>query len=223
MNKNNSFKNIAFWLFLGLLLIFFFQTQTTSIQPKISNVSYSEFKEAVAKGEIVKIEIFESEKKLVCQKTNGEKIATFIPYNDPNLLSFLEKYNVKISGQSIVAKNIWFDLLISWGPMIAFILFLWFVFYRQIYSESKKAFSFSKSKAKMLHADQKRVTFADVAGCEESKKELEEIIEFLKEPKKFQKLGGKIPKGVLIIGPPGTGKTFLQKLLRGKQTDLFSV
>src|SRR5688572_19757045 len=138
---------------------------------------------------------------------------TFAP-DYPDLVKDLRGHNVAIEAKK-PKESTYFVTLLSWLPMLA-VIGIWIFFMRQMQSGGNKALSFGKSKARLSSSQAKKVTFKDVAGVEEAKEELEEIIEFLKEPQKFQKLGGKIPKGVLLMGPPGTGKTLLARAISGE-------
>ena len=146
--------------------------------------------------------------------TDGKRFYTYAPF-DPTMVEILRKNNVKVSAQpeSNTSDNLW-GMLISWFPMLL-LIGVWVFFMRQANSGNNKAMSFGKSRARLIE-NTKKVTFADVAGADEAKQELEEIIDFLKDPEKFQRLGGKIPKGVLMVGPPGTGKTLLAKAVAGE-------
>ena len=222
---SNLSKNIAFWLLLILLpitVLNLFYPQKESIR----NINYSQFLKFVEEGQISSVTIVE---KKVTGKLTGTAAAsgrgaetasadqqsfqTYMPFEDPGLIEKLEKANVEIDSHPPSVN--WMTSLIGWLPWIV-LIFLWFFFLRQIQSGGGRAFSFGKSKAKLLSGDRPKVTFDDVAGCDEAKHELEEIIEFLKAPRKFQKLGGRLPKGALLLGPPGTGKTLLAKAVAGE-------
>ena len=137
------------------------------------------------------------------------------PVEDKKLLDDLLNKKVKIEGTPFEKRSLLSQILISWFPML-FLVGVWIFFMRQMQGGGGKAMSFGKSRAKMLNQDQIKVTFADVAGCDEAKEEVGEVVDFLREPKKFQNLGGKIPKGILMVGPPGTGKTLLAKAIAGE-------
>ena len=149
-------------------------------------------------------------------KNDGSKYMTVMPpLEDKKLLDDLLNKKVKIEGTPFEKRSLLSQILISWFPML-FLVGVWIFFMRQMQGGGGKAMSFGKSRAKMLNQDQIKVTFADVAGCDEAKEEVGEVVDFLREPKKFQNLGGKIPKGILMVGPPGTGKTLLAKAIAGE-------
>ena len=145
---------------------------------------------------------------------SGESFKTVMPMDYPELINMLRDKHIQITGEK-PSQSPWLAALVSWAPFL-FLIGFWIFFMRQMQSGGNKALSFGKSRARLLTAHQKKVTFKDVAGVEEAKEELQEIIDFLKEPQKFQKLGGRIPKGVLLVGPPGTGKTLLARAIAGE-------
>ncbi len=209
--KNNFVKNITLWFVIALLMVMMFNFFNTN-QNIRDKISYSAFLEKVEKGDVKTVEI--KEQHITGEFTDGSQFETFAP-DDSNLVATLRENNVQIFAKP-PDQNPWYlQVLISWLPFIL-LIGIWIFFMRQMQGGGGKAFTFGKSKAKMLTKDQQKVTFNDVAGADEAKEELEEIIEFLREPQKFQKLGGKIPKGVLLVGPPGTGKTLLAKAVAGE-------
>src|ERR671912_723045 len=175
-------------------------------------VSFSEFIVWVDSGQVARVTITGNE--LTGQKIGNEKFRTTLPLQYEGLVNRLIEKKVIVQAKEPTASP-WAALLLSWAPILLLIGF-WIFFMRQVQSGGNKALSFGKSKAKLSSSAQKKVTFRDVAGAEEAKSELQEIIEFLKEPQKFQKLGGRIPKGVLLMGPPGTGKTLLARAVAGE-------
>ncbi|MBZ4671790.1 ATP-dependent zinc metalloprotease FtsH [Deferribacterales bacterium Es71-Z0220] len=209
--KNNFYKNISLWFVIALLMVVMFNFFDAG-QGVRQKISYSDFINKVATDQVQTVLI--KDKLITGTFQNGEQFETFAP-DDNELVKMLREHNVQIFVKP-PEQNPWYlQILISWLPMIL-LIGIWIFFMRQMQGGSGKAFSFGKSKAKLLTQDQHKVTFKDVAGVEEAKEELEEIIEFLKDPHKFQKLGGKIPKGVLLVGPPGTGKTLLAKAVAGE-------
>ncbi len=220
MNLSSKAKQILLWLMIvssGLLLIYFLNSKQTTpddltINTAITRISNKDFKEAHFKASQVEF-----------VDNSGKKFITTLG-SDPTretLLKVITEFNTANTTNQIEVKEE--PLSSGWGwiflinalPFILLIGFLLFTL-RQMQAGGNKALSFGKSKAKLLNNQQKRVTFKDVAGVEEAQEELQEIIEFLKDPQKFQKLGGKIPKGVLMVGPPGTGKTLLAKAVAGE-------
>ncbi len=174
--------------------------------------NFSRFLDELERGNVKEVTIAESD--IRGRLANGEQFKTVLPMDYPELISRLRDKQVQITGEK-PSQNPWFAALISWAPFL-FLIGFWIFFMRQMQSGGNKALSFGKSRARLLTAHQKKVTFKDVAGVEEAKEELQEIIDFLKEPQKFQKLGGRIPKGVLLVGPPGTGKTLLARAIAGE-------
>ncbi|MDK2791300.1 MAG: cell division protease FtsH [Deferribacteres bacterium] len=209
--KNNFYKNISLWFVIALLMVVMFNFFNAG-QGVRQKISYSDFINKVASDQVQTVLI--KDRLITGTFQNGEQFETFAP-DDNELVKMLREHNVQIYAKP-PEQNPWYlQILISWLPMIL-LIGIWIFFMRQMQGGSGKAFSFGKSKAKLLTQDQHKVTFKDVAGVEEAKEELEEIIEFLKDPHKFHKLGGKIPKGVLLVGPPGTGKTLLAKAVAGE-------
>lgn len=203
-------KNMALWLVIGLSMILLFNIFNQS-QPVEKELIFSEFIAQVERGEVAEVTLKGSD--IRGRLTDGTLFHTFAP-EDPELVPSLRKQGVRIAARP-VEQNPWYNILLSWLPMLLFIG-VWIFFMRQMQGGGAKALSFGKARARLLSEKQNRVTFADVAGVEEAKEELEEIIDFLKDPQKFQKLGGRIPKGVLLMGPPGTGKTLLARAIAGE-------
>jgi len=202
------YKNLALWLVISLMMILLFNLFN---QPKTTQekVIFSDFMAALERGQVKEVTI--QGHNLYGRYVNHKEFKTFAP-SYPDLIKALREKDVRISAKPEEESPWYMSMLISWFPMVLLIGF-WIFFMRQMQAGGTKAMSFGKAKAKLLTEKQQKVTFTDVAGIEESKEELQEIIEFLRDPKKFTKLGGRIPKGVLLVGPPGTGKTLLARAI----------
>ncbi len=211
MPNNDFIKNLSLWLVIILIVIMIFNAFNN---PKgvSREITYTDFLNLVKSQQVESVIIQGNEVKL--KTVTGKFYRCYIP-NDPSLIELLKKNNVLITVKPEEKTSLWQSILISWFPMLL-LIGVWIFFMRQMSAGGGKAFSFGKSRAKLLTKDENKVTFKDVAGIDEAKEEVQEIIEFLKDPKKFTKLGGKIPKGVLLIGPPGTGKTLLAKAIAGE-------
>ena len=214
-NKKKFPDNLS-WIFIIVGLFLLFQWVFSSYEQNSRDVTYKMFYEMVESnsttGDIVSA--VKTNNRISGQLSDGKTFIVDIPENDPDLIKLLRE-NVPefdISPPQTFLANLFYSL----GPMLIFILFLWFFIYRGAAGGGGKIMSFGKSRAKLATKDKMKVTFNDVAGIEEAKEELKEVIEFLKNPRKFQKLGGKMPKGVLLMGPPGTGKTLLAKAVAGE-------
>ena len=206
------YKNMALWVVI-LVVILMLVTMLNQDEAAPPQIAYSEFLSNVEDSSVESVMIEEGAIK--GKRNDGTEFTTYAPVVTQELISQLRERNVEFEAQPKDEGSFWRQILIMWFPLLLFIG-LWIFFIRQMQSGGGKAMSFGKSKARMLTENETRVTFADVAGIEESKLELEEIIAFLREPKKFTRLGGRIPKGVLLVGPPGTGKTLLARAVAGE-------
>ena len=209
---NQFYKNLALWLVIGLILIALFNVFNKP-QTSQSEVVFSEFMNEVENGQITEVMI--QGDSISGKYADGRSFQTLAPPKDPDLIRTLRGKGVRIVVVPPEQTSWYMSILISWFPMIL-LLGIWIFFMRQMQAGGGKALSFGKSKARLMNEAKNKTTFKDVAGVDEAKEELHEIIEFLKEPQKFSKLGGKIPKGVLLVGPPGTGKTLLAKAIAGE-------
>jgi len=213
-------KNLVIWLVIGMVLMTVFN-QFNTRQAVQSPMEYSEFLEEVKSGSISKVTIEGRQLKATTQ--DGKRVTSYSP-GDIWLVSDLLKYGVKIEAKPEEEPSLLMNIFVSWFPMLL-LIGVWIFFMRQMQGGGRGgAFSFGKSKAKMLDESTNTVTFADVAGCEEAKEEVSELVDFLRDPSKFQKLGGRIPRGVLMVGNPGTGKTLLARAIAGEaKVPFFSI
>ena len=209
---NQFYKNLALWLVIGLILIGLFNVFNKPLTSQ-SEVVFSEFMNEVENGQITEVKI--QGDSISGKYADGRSFQTMAPPKDPDLIRTLRGKGVRIVVVPPEQTSWYMNILVSWFPMIL-LLGIWIFFMRQMQAGGGKALSFGKSKARLMNEAKNKITFKDVAGVDEAKEELHEIIEFLKEPQKFSKLGGKIPKGVLLVGPPGTGKTLLAKAIAGE-------
>ena len=209
---NSRVKNLLFWVVVGLFMILLFNLFSVPTHAPEEEVIFSDFMAKLDKGDFEKVIIKGNHISGVLK--DKTRIRTYSA-DYPDFVKVLREKDVQIEVKPPDESPWYITFLVTWGPFILF-LGLWFFLMRQMQIGGNKALSFGKSRARMLTEERKKVTFSDVAGCDEAKEEVLEIIEFLKDPRKFQKLGGRIPKGVLVVGPPGTGKTLLAKAIAGE-------
>ncbi len=207
---NPFYKNLALWCVIVLMMIMLykmFDAQNIAESP----LGYSEFLAMVDENRIDEVTI--QGKELTATDSGNRKYRVYIP-DDPDLIKILRDKDVRIKAKP-PSESPWYTILLNWFPMLV-LIGVWIFFMRQMQSGGGKALSFGKSRARLMSDSQEKVTFEDVAGIDEAKEELSEVVEFLRDPKKFTRLGGRIPKGVLLMGPPGTGKTLLARAIAGE-------
>ncbi|MFT3733833.1 MAG: ATP-dependent zinc metalloprotease FtsH [Rhodocyclaceae bacterium] len=224
---NNLFKNLAVWLVIGVVIMTVITRISGSGNGGAQDITYSEFIDSLHAGQFKSVEIHEGGRSLeiVAERTDGRRVTTTGTYLDRGLMEdLIVKYKTPFDVKAREEQNWLVSALISWFPMLL-LIGVWIFFMRQMQGGGRGgAFSFGKSRARMLDESANSITFADVAGCDEAKEEVSELVDFLRDPSKFQKLGGRIPKGVLMVGSPGTGKTLLAKAIAGEaKVPFFSI
>jgi cell division protease FtsH len=219
-NKNiTMFRGIFIWLAIGLAMILLFNLMSPPKKAE-DEIKFSEFLQRLDSGEVQEVVI--KERQITGRMTDGKRFKTYAA-EYPDLVGFLRDKGVEITAKPPDESPWYVSFFFSWGPII-FLALIWIFFMRQMQTGGNKALSFGKSRARLVGEKQVNVTFDDVAGIEEAKEEVEEVIDFLKDPQKFSRLGGKIPKGVLLVGAPGTGKTLLARAIAGEaEVPFFSI
>ncbi len=219
--RNDLIKNILLWLIIAIALITVINLFGPR-KPAVKQYTYSQFISQVKKGDIKSVTI--TQQQVTGLTKDGEQFATYMPMEDPSLLKTLSSKDVAITGKPPEQHSFLARILISWLPLILFFVFFIWLMRQQMGGGKGGAMSFGRSRARLMNEGQVHVTFSDVAGCDEAKEEVSEVVDFLREPGKFQKLGGKIPRGLLLVGPPGTGKTLLAKAVAGEaKVPFFSI
>lgn len=209
------FKNILLWAVIGITLMTAFQGFESNFN-SANTVEYSTFIDDLKQNRLREVNFKSNDETITVAKVDGSEYQTVMPMYDRDLLNDLLNKNVKVIGEPAERRGLLSQILISWFPMIMLIGF-WVFYMRQMQGGGGRgAMGFGKSKAKMIAPDQIKTRLTDVAGCDEAKEEVAEVVDFLRDPTKFQKLGGRIPKGILMVGPPGTGKTLLAKAIAGE-------
>jgi len=224
---NDMAKNLLLWVVVAIVLLLVFQSFSPNKTEASADVPYSAFLDDVHADGVRKVEMSNLQSNvmtLTFERKNGSRGTTVAPY-DGDLINDLSRHKVEFSQDKPAGGGLFWSLVINFLPTLLFIgIFIYFLRQMQQGGSGKGAMSFGRSRAKMQGEDQVKVTFADVAGCDEAKEEVGELVEFLRDPGKFQKLGGKIPRGVLMVGPPGTGKTLLAKAIAGEaKVPFFSI
>ena len=212
---NDLVKNMLLWLVIALVLISVFNNFTPN-QSATRSIEYSTLIDDIKRGKVREVEINPNKREVTGTTVTGERFRSVIPLGGDTLEKTLLDSNVSVKGTEVEESSLLAQIFISWFPMLL-LIGVWIFFMRQMQGGGGRgAMSFGKSKARLLNEDQITTTFADVAGCEEAKEEVGELVEFLRDPGKFQRLGGKIPRGVLMVGPPGTGKTLIARAIAGE-------
>ncbi len=224
-NNNNKyvglFKNLGLWIVIFIITVILIRFINQPAQPQVKSLTFSQFIQSVNTNQIKSVVIKGNEISGITQ--SNQNFETYAP-QDPNLVKTLLDKNVNITAKSKDEDSVWKSILITWAPLLIIFVLWWVFFTRQMQSGTGKAMSFGRSRAKLMNEGLQNITFKDVAGIEEVKSEVQEIIEFLKNPQKFTRLGGRVPKGVLLIGAPGTGKTLLARAIAGEaKVPFFSI
>ncbi|MFM9163316.1 MAG: ATP-dependent metallopeptidase FtsH/Yme1/Tma family protein, partial [Methylocystis sp.] len=211
---NTNFRNLALWAIIGLLVVALVMLfQQPSQRTAVRDITYSELLSQIEQGRVHDVTIAGNE---VLGHFNDNRVFSTYTPDEANLIPRLQAKNISISAKPLHEGGGWLmSLLLNALPLVAF-LGVWIFLSRQMQGGAGRAMGFGKSKAKLLTETQGKVTFGDVAGVDEAKEDLQEIVEFLRDPQKFQRLGGRIPRGVLLVGPPGTGKTLLARAIAGE-------